>query len=369
MSCALARPRRSLCRVLALSLCLALSGCGDEQPAAPAGEDAWSQADLPLLVIGTNLESITFTGDTGYILGTSAGKVGTAYLLLMRDPERHWVARSLVDVPDNAVLLDIAAGARGLAVGGYLMQLVDPCLVYDERGVAAAAIARGGERIAAIDGDDELMVAAGSAIGGALWASRTPGTWSNESTPLSQFHNGGFTDVFVAGGSAWACGFDGGSDTPPVVVALDPETLAWSKVPLGAGILGHELRCVAAGADGSLLLGGIVGTGGAPRPFLRLREPDGAWYTLTIPDAEFLGDVNDVLPAGAGSWLVACGGGDTGGMGTILRVTGRAVTREMTPYHGAILQLARDADGLLHAVGYRLSAGASLHLPLMLTRD
>lgn len=335
----------------------------------PGNTDAWHAADLPLLVLGTTLEAITFEGNAGYILGTGGAKAGTAYLLLARDPERHWVSRLLADAPDNAVLQDIGAGARGVAVGGYLQQSSDPCLVYDERGEAPAAIARGGESIVAIDGDDALMVAGGAAVGGALWASREPGVWTIEATPLSQLHRGGYNDVFVVGGRAWACGFDGGSDTPPVLLAMDEGTGAWSKVPLGEGIIGRELRCVAAGDDGSLLLGGLVPVGEALRPFLRLRDAGGTWRDLVIPDAEFIGDINDALPAGDGSWLVACGGGRTGGMGTILRVTDQAVTREMTPFHGALLQLARDADGLLHAVGYRLSAGASLHLPMLLTRD
>lgn len=366
---AMGAPARRLAPVLVCALALTVSACGNERPSMPASTDAWHPADLPALVVGTSLDAIAFSGHDGYILGGRSGKAGTDYLLLARDPERHWVATRLADVPDNAVLLDVAAGASGLAIGGYLQQDLDPCLVYDERGEAPSAVTRSGKGIGAIDGSDTLMVAGGRAIGGALWASRAAGPWTNETVPLSQLHEGWFNDVFVTGDRAWACGFDGGSDTPPILLELDPAGGDWSKVPLGAGILGHELLCVAAGADGRLLLGGIAGPGGVPRPFARLREAGGDWTDLALPDADFLGDVNDVLPLADGGWLLACGGGRTGGMGTILRVNGASITAEMTPFHGAVLQLARDDDGLLHAVGYRLSAGASLRLPMLLTRD
>lgn len=358
---------------LALLLSLALAGCGNERPTMPPSADAWHAADLPFLNLGSSLDAIAFNGTTGCILGSGLGKAGTTYLLLERDPERHWRQQRLADPPDNAALVDLALGAAGLALGGYLQQALDPCLVYDERGVVPAAIARAGVGMAAIDGDDALMVAGGTALGGALWLSREPGLWSNQPTPLSQVHQGGYTDVFVADGRAWACGFDDGSDTPPLLLALDPAGGTWARVPLGEGILGRELRCVAAAADGALLLGGIAGGGTAtPRTFLRLREAGGDWVELALPDVEFIGAVNDLLPNADGSWLAACGGPvGVGGpaLGTILRVAGRIVTIEMTPFHGALLQMARDADGLPHAVGYRLSAGASLRQPLLLTRN
>lgn len=359
--------------LFALTCALALPGCRHEPPTMPPRVDIWRAADLPFLNLGSSLEAIDFSGEAGYILGTGLTKAGTGYLLLERDPEGHWLQRRLVDPPDNAVLLDIAAGPAGVAVGGYLQQEIDPCLVYDERGQAPASIARAGVSIAAIDGDDALMVAAGQALGGALWASREPGRWSNEQTWLSPAFVSGFTDVFVAGGRAWVCGFDAASDTPPRLLELDPDTGAWTGVPLGAGILGHELRCVAAGADGSLLVGGVASGGAAPaRAFLRLREAGGEWVELAMPDVEFLGAVNDLLPAPDGTWLAACGGetgSDSAQLGAILRVAGRAVTAEMTPFHGVVLQLARDADGVEHAVGYRISAGVGMRLPLLLTRD
>ncbi|MBM4131341.1 hypothetical protein FJ250_10015, partial [bacterium] len=264
-----------------LLLAPAMSGCKHEPPNMPPNADLWRGVGLPFLNLGSSLEAVVFNGSAGYILGTGLTKAGTGYLLLERDAEGHWLQRRLAAPPDNAVLLDIAAGGAGVAAGGYLQQALDPCLVYDERGQAPAAIARAGVSIAAIDGDDALMVAAGQALGGALWASREPGRWSNEQTWLSTAFVSGFADVFVAGELAWACGFDAASDTPPILLALDPRTGAWSGVPLGPGILGHELRCVAAGVDGSLLLGGVaVGGATPPRAFLRLREAGGEWVEL-----------------------------------------------------------------------------------------
>lgn len=365
-------PAPFLRSVVLLASCLLLpwlGGCDEERPSMPVVDGLWQAIDLPLLTAGTNLDAVTFAGNTGYILGSGAGKAGTNYVLLVRDPERHWVARRMVDAPDNAVLLDVAAGASGLAVGGYLQQLLDPALVYDERGEVASAIARSGVRIAAVDGDDALMIAGGTATGGALWASRVPGAWSNEPTPLSQVHTGGFTDVFVGNGRALACGFDNGSDTPQVVLSLDNASGTWSKLPLGSGVLGLTLKCVAVDESGVVVVGGVADTGGsALRAFLRVRSADGVWSQLALPDSELIGGVNDVLPAGGGHWLVACGGEGGAGLGTILRLDGNGFTREMTPFNGAVLQLARDADGLVHAVGYKLSAGASLHLPLALRR-
>lgn len=355
------------------AILMAVAGCRNDPPTMPPDSDPWRAADLPYLNLGTSLKAIAFAGDAGYILGSGLAKAGTGYLLLARDPSRHWLQQRLVDPPDNAVLVDLAAGGTGVAVGGYLQQELEPCLVYDERAGLAAAIARPGVGIHAIDGDDALMVAGGAAEGGALWLSLVPGTWTIQATPLSTSHPGGFTDVFVADGGAWACGFDEGSDTPPLVLARDPAAGTWSRVPLGGGILGRELHCVAARSDGTMLVGGIVDAGSAgPQAFLRLREAGGGWVDLAIPDVQFLGPVNDVLPAADGTWFAACGGaigGASGRLATILRITGREVAVELTPFHGAINQLGRDADGLLHAVGYRVTSGADMRQPLLLTRD
>lgn len=349
------------------------TGCRNERPTMPPDADLWRAADLPYLNVGTSLEAIAFDGNAGYILGSGLAKAGTDYLLLARDTSGHWLQRRLADPPDNAVLVDLAAGATGVVVGGQLQQDLEPCLVHDERNELAASIARAGIGIAVIDGDDALMIAGGQAVGGALWLSRAPGTWSVEATPLSATHAGGFADVFVAGERAWACGYDEGSDTPPLVLALDPAAGTWSRVPLGEGILGRTLRCVAARDDGTLLLGGLAdGGSGSAQPFLRLREAGGGWVDLEIPDVAFLGSINDLQPAADGAWYAACGGttgAGTDGLATILRVSGREVSAELTPFHGAIRQLGRDAGGLLHAVGYRITSGGGLHQPLLLTRN
>ncbi|MBK8164940.1 MAG: hypothetical protein IPK64_03130 [bacterium] len=344
-------------------------GCGHEPPTRPEDTGSWRVAELPQLELGTSLHAIDFSDATGYILGSGTGKAGRDYVLVVRDPAGNWVRRELVNPPGNALFLDVAAGAAGIAVGGYLQQQVDPCLVHDQRGAVGASIARSGSRIAAIDGDDVLMVAGGTAIGGALWASREPGAWSTEATPLSQLHVGGYADVFVGNGRALACGFDSGSDTPPVVLTLDMDEGTWSRLPLGTGILGRTLRCVAVADDGTVLVGGVAEVGGAtPRAFVRIRDASGTWSEPSLPDGDLIGGVNDVLPVGGGVWYVACGSEDGSGLATILRLDANGITRDLSPFHGAVLQLGRDAAGLLHAVGYQLSASASFRLPLLLTR-
>lgn len=358
-------------RILVSVCCLAiLAGCQDEPLMIPGANDPWHEAGLPLLPLGTSLAAVTFAGQSGYVLGQAFGKAGTNYMLLWRDPSGHWVRRFLADPPDNAVMLDVAAGASGVVMGGFMQQDVDPALVYDERGPAPAAVGRSGLGIAAVDGDDALMVAGGTAMGGALWASRTPGLWSIEATPLDPDREGGFTDVFVGNGRALACGFDDGADTLQVVLSLDQADGAWRKVSLGMGAGDRTLKCVAAGVDGTLLLGGIAGAGGAePRAFLWRRSPGGAWTSLTLPEGDVIGGANDILPAPGGAWYVACGGEGGWGLATILRVEGATVASELKLFYGSVEQLAVDGAGVLHAVGYRLTSGAGLPQPLLLTRS
>ena len=112
--------------VAGMGLLAGMSGCDDDRPTMPANTDAWHVEDLPLLTIGVGLTAIDFDGNQGHILGGTSQKVGTDYLLLSRDPERHWVSAQLADPPDNAVLLDLAAGALGLAVGEYAGEGSEP---------------------------------------------------------------------------------------------------------------------------------------------------------------------------------------------------------------------------------------------------
>ena len=121
-------------------------------------------------------------------------------------------------------MLDLAAGRPGWHWAAPCCSASSRSLIYDERGVAPAAFARDGLGIAAIDGDDALMLAGGTAVGGGLWASRAPGHWTFDRTPLDPLQEGGYTDVFVGHGRALACGFDDGADTLQVVVLLDPAT-------------------------------------------------------------------------------------------------------------------------------------------------
>ena len=356
--------------VAGMGVLAGLSGCDDDRPTMPANTDAWHVEDLPLLTIGVGLTAIDFDGNQGHILGGTSQKVGTDYLLLSRDPERHWVSAELADPPDNAVLLDLAAGALGLAVGGFLDQDIDPCLLYDERSFPAASIARAGVRIAAVDGDDDLMVAGGTGIGGTLWSSREPGIWAIEVTPLDTQQDGGFTDVFVGGGRALACGYDEGADTLQVALSLDTVAGVWRKVPLGAGVATRTFRCIAGTAGGAIMVGGLQGgSGQSPRAFLMLRSSAGAWSDIALPDGDLIGGVNDILPAADGAWYVACGGAGGAGLATILRVSGTTATREMTPFQGKVQQMAVDGDGVVHAVGYRSTAGLGLEQPTLWTRD
>jgi len=361
---------RSLGCLPILAAGLLLSGCRDDPPSMPAPTDTWQEAALPGLSLGSGLTSIAFAGDHGYALGTSVAKAGTDYLLLSRDSAGAWVSTQLAAPPGSAVLLDLAAGLTGLAVSGYLLQSIDPSLIYDERGEAPTSFTHDGFGIAAIDGDDTLMLAGGTALGGSLWVSSTPGRWTAASTHLSPTNECGFTDVFVGNGQALACGFDDAADTPPLVLRLDQTAGTWSTVPLGESVFNLTLQCVAASTDGTLMLGGIAGAGGAaPRAFLRQRGADGVWIALTLPDVSLLGGINDILPAGGGVWYVVCGGEGGGGLATILRVDGGGITRELTPFFGSLLQLAVDATGDVHAVGYRLTPGAGLRQALLLKRS
>ena len=347
-----------------------LAGCRAEPPTLPTPADPWREADLPLLPLGSDLAAITFAGTGGYALGHAVGKAGSDYLLLWRDPTRHWVRVHLTDPPANAVMLDVAAGASGVVLGGFMQQNTDPCLVYDQRGVVPTTIGRGGLGIAAVDGDDALMVAGGTAVGGALWASRSPGQWTVQTTPLAPLREGGFTDVFVRDGRALACGFADGADTLQVLLSLDEADGIWRKVYLGAGAGDKTLRCVAAAADGTLMLGGLADAGGPdPRAFLWRRDVDGHWTSLALPNGDAIGGVNDILPAPDGAWYVACGGEGGWGLATLLRVDGSTITSELKFFYGTMSQLAVDEAGVLHAVGFRLTSGAGLPQPLLLTRS
>lgn len=361
---------RALCCLPLLVAVPSLTGCREEPPSMPDPNEAWQEMELPLLAAGSSLAAIAFAGDHGYALGSTVGKAGTSYLLLSQSGTGDWTHSQLAAPPDDAVLLDLAAGLTGLALGGNLLQSADRSLIYDERGVAPAAITHDGLGIAAIDGDDALMLAGGTAVGGTLWVSRTPGQWTFARTPLDPLHEGGYTDVFVGHGRALACGFDDGADTLQVVLMLNQTDDTWHKVPLGAGVSALTLQCVAASSDGTLMLGGLSGAGGAmPRAFLWRRDTAGTWSALTLPDRDLIGGINDILPAAGGVWYVACGGEGGSGLATIMRVDGGGVTRDLTPFYGSLLQLAVDPAGHLHAVGYRLTSGAGMRLPLLLKRS
>lgn len=356
-------------RSIALAALIAVAGCDDGPPAMPANDDPWHASELPSTMLGTGLTAIAFGGERGVILGVSGAKAGTDYVLMSRDAGGLWQRALLQEAPDNAVLLDLAVDADGLAMGGYLQQDLDPCLVYDERGELPTSIARVGQAIEAIDGDGTLMVAAGRALGGALWLSREPGHWSPGTSPLDPAHDAGFSDVFVGNGRVLACGYAEGADTLQVVLSLDAVAGTWSRLSLGTGVGGLTLRCVAADGEGTVMVGGLVTGDPAPRGFLRRRDPAGNWSDVPLPDGHLLGGVNDLLPADGGVWYVACGGEGGIGLATVLRVDAAGATYDLTPFNGSLTQMARDQAGRPHAVGYRLSAGAALRLPLLLTRD
>lgn len=348
---------------------LLLAGCRNSAPTMPGNPDPWRAANTPTMTLGSSLSSVAFAGDRGVALGLASGKAGADYMLLSRGATGAWTHISLADPPSASVLVDAALSAEGIVIGGLLRQGSDTCLVYDERGFAPATIQRPGFGISAIDGDDALMVAGGSGIGGVLWTSRTLQFWEIAATPLDPLHEGGFTDVFVGNGEALACGFDDGAATTQVVLRLQASDDTWHLLPLGAGAAGKTLQCVAAGDDGTMMLGGIAGAGGsAPRAFAWLRGVDGAWRTLTLPDADMIGGVNDVLPAPGGVWYLACGGEGGSGLGTILRMEGGAIRRDLKPFIGTIEQLARSSDGTLCAVGWSLTEGTGLRQPLLLER-
>jgi hypothetical protein len=173
----------------------------------------------------------------------------------------------------------------------------------------------------------------------------------------------------VGGGRALACGFADGADTLQVVLALDTGAGVWRKVPLGAGVSDKTLQCVAAAADGTLMLGGVADAGGqAPRAFLWRRSAGGVWSEVALPDGDMIGGVNDVLPGPDGAWYVACGGEGGSGFAGIMRVDGGGAARDFTPFNGNLLQLAIDGHGDLYAVGYRLTPGGGLHEPVLLKR-
>lgn len=357
---------------LSLGCCLVgllLAGCQNSPPTMPENTDPWRPANTPLMTLGSSLQSVAFSGNHGVALGLASGKAGSNDMLLSRGNTGAWTHISLDDPPEASVLVDAALSAEGVVIGGTLRQGSDTCLVYDERGFAPANIVRPGVGIAAVDGDDALMVAGGTGIGGVLWTSRTPQFWEIAVTPLDPMHEGGFTDVFVGNGEALACGFDDGAATPQVVVRLQASDNTWHLVPLGAGTAGKTLQCVAAGDDGTMMLGGIAGAGGsAPRAFASLRGSDGVWRALTLPDGDMIGGVNDVLPAPGGVWYLACGGEGGSGLATILRLEDGAIKRELKPFIGTIRQLARSADGTLCAVGWSLTEGTHLRQPLLLER-
>ena len=348
-----------------ICLVLLLAGCRNTPPTMPVNTDAWQAADMPALALGSSLSSVAFAGDRGVALGQATGKVGAGYLLLERGTNGTWTRGTLGLVPSSALLVDAAVSASGIVAGGSLGAARDSCLVHDERGYAPANIGRPGVGIAAIDGDDVLMVAGGTGIGGILWTSRTSQYWESAATPLDPLHEGGFTDIFVGNGEALACGFDDGAATPQVVLQLQASDNTWHLLPLGAAASGKTLQCIAAGADGTMLLGGLDG---ANHAFAWQRGADGVWRALTLPDGDLIGGVNDVLPAPGGVWYLACGGEGGAGLATILRMEGATIKRDLKPFMGSIEHLARAADGTLCAVGWSLTQGTNLRQAVLLER-
>ncbi len=350
-------------RALAACCCLAtlLAGCRNSPPTMPVDEDPWQAARMPQMTLGSSLSAIAFSGDRGLALGLAAGKATTSYMLLERGANGAWTPATLDDLPNTAVLVDLAVSAGGIVAGGLAKQGSDTCLVHDERDMLVGNTERPGLGIAAVDGDDALMVAGGAGYGGVLWTSDTPQVWDIATTPLDPAHEGGFTDVFVGNGEALACGYDSGAATPQVLLRRQAGDGTWQAMPLGASIAGKTLQCVAAGEDGTMMLGGLDGS----RAFAWKRGTDGIWRSLALPDGDLIGGVNDVLPAPGGVWYLACGGT---GLATIIRMDGDTLKRDLKPFVGTVEQLARAADGTICAVGWTLTEGTGLRKALLLER-
>ena len=116
-----------------------------------------------------------------------------------------------------------------------------------------------------------------------------------------------------------------------------------------------------------MMLGGVVRRGGpTPRAFLWRRDAGGTWSALTLPDRDLIGGINDILPAAGGAWYVVCGGEGGSGLATILRVDGGGVSARPDPVLRQPAATGGRAAGHLHAVGYRLTSGAGMRLPLLL---
>lgn len=344
-----------------LACCLAavLAGCRNTPPTMPTVEDPWQAARMPALPISSSLWSIAFHGDEGRVLGQSSD-----YVQFSRGAGGAWTAVAFRQLPNKSVLQDLALAAGGVVVGGFAKQGVDTCLVHDERDGLVGNIQRPGLGIAAVDGDEALMVAGGAGIGGVLWTSTAPQQWDIATTPLDPAHEAGITDVFVGNGEALACGYERSATTTPVLLRRQAGDGSWQLMPLGASIAGKTLLCVAAADDGTMMLGGLDGA----RAFAWKRGSDGIWRALSLPDGDLIGGVRDVLPTPGGVWYLACGGSGGNGLATIIRMEGDTLKRDHRPFIGTIAQLARAADGTICAVGWSLTEGTNLRVPLLLER-
>ncbi len=156
----------------------------------------------------------------------------------------------------------------------------------------------------------------------------------------------------IRGDRAVACGFDDGADTLQVILERTAST-EWTKVTPG-GPSTRTFFCVALSEDGTIFVGGIEGAGGmSPKAFLALRNSDGLWADLLLPDPEVLHGVNDILIASDGSIYLACMGEGENSVANLVHADAGAVRKEITSFPGGLLQLGEAGNGDIYAVGFR----------------
>jgi len=356
--------------VLAL-ICLLLVACSDDDPVSPE-VTLWTEVALDLTGGESRMAAVDFTGSHGLAMGLAAdafvGFTGFDHVFYGHQPDGTWIRMRLADIRDGMVGFDLAVDTDGKAVICGFQVPGPPSILLDLRGSEPEYIEQGSYGMLTVDGQGSFMAAGGRASGEGLWTSNTPGDWTVDNLPLVGGNDTGFRDVYIRGNQAVACGYDDAADTLQVLLTRTSGT-GWTHIkPVPAA--SRTYWSVALGADGTIYLGGIDGAGGmSPQAFLMIRTPGGEWTDYNLPDPGDLEGVTDILIAQDGSLYLTCEWDRETSLANLVHVTPAGAKREITAFHGGLLQVDQAADGTIYAVGYRQDPQTGDETGVMLTRS
>ncbi len=148
------------------------AACSDDGDPVSPGTPLWQEVDLGAAP-PAQMWAVDFHGDQGLALGLNlSGKqspgVAANHQFFILQPDGKWDQVDLVEVPTEAIMLDLAFDGSGkVALAGA--QFPNPAgLVIYIRGADPVTITHSGWGMITVDGGESFMVAGGRSQGGDL---------------------------------------------------------------------------------------------------------------------------------------------------------------------------------------------------------